>query len=929
MASIPRKRAIVDIRALNAALRNAAEGQAEDTARRRAVFEVLREAHTRGFAEIRRRHEEEAASGRRTAQELAYLADRLIEALYETTVKQVYPRYNPTDAERLTVIATGGYGRGELAPYSDLDLLFLYPRKRTAWHEQVVEFVLYTLWDLGLTVGHAVRNIDECLRLAREDISIRTALLEMRRITGPEDLSASLRQRFRDEVVTGSEREFVEAKLTERDARHARMGDARYVVEPNLKEGKGGLRDLHTLVWIARYLYGVHRPRDLLAEGILEREELRAFRKAERFLWTVRCRLHFLSGRANERLTFDVQPELACDLRYTARTGLSAVERFMKHYFLIAKQVGDLTRVVCAALEARHVKKPLFSLERLTPSRPIKGFKLDAGRLTVRREAVFQRAPEKMITIFAVAHETGYDVHPDALRWIGRNLRLIDSDLRNDPRANAAFLSVLVSKTHPEVNLTRMNEAGVLGRFIPDFGRIVAQMQYDMYHHYTVDTHTIRGIGLLAQIERGELAEEHPLSTELISKVVSRRALYLAALLHDIGKGRGGDHSAIGERITRKLGRRLGLSPAETDLAAWLVRWHLLMSHYAFKRDLSDRKTIQDFCDVVKSPERLRLLLILTVVDIRAVGPNIWNGWKGQLLRNLYELAEETLVAGHAASARQPRVETKKQDLARRLADWPAHERAAYMERFRDAYWIAEDLDTLERNARLVRAAEQNRESVGVATHIHPSQDMTEVSVYTRDRGGLFARIAGALAAAGANVVDAKIHTTRDGIALDNFRIQSTRGAAVDNRQRLRELEADVRAAVFNKLPAAERLRRRREGIARRSAVFTVEPLVLIDNQASNRATVIEVNARDRPGLLYDLTRALSRMRVSVASAHVATYGERAVDVFYVRERDGGKITGPKRKANIEKRLEAATRGELPPNGTDPAKAGGQPAAAQ
>jgi len=926
MVAIPRKREIIDGRALAAALQQAAGRPGEESQRRQRILGLARDAWTDGFAEIRRRHMEEAASGRRTAQELTYLADRLIEALYQTAVKTLYPRHNPTDAEHLAVIATGGYGRGELAPYSDLDLLFVYPHKATAWHEQIIEFLLYNLWDLGLTVGHAVRSPQECLRLARKDLSIRTGLLEMRRLTGPKAIYDDLVMRFRNEVVAGSGPEFVEAKLAERDARHARMGDSRYVVEPNLKEGKGGLRDLHTLFWIARYLYGVHRPRDLLAEGILEPDELKAFRKAERFLWTVRCRLHFINGRANERLTFDVQPELARQLQYKERAGLSAVERFMKHYFLVAKQVGDLTRVVCAALESRHMKKPLFSLERFTPARPVKGFLLDSGRLTVRRESVFRKSPEKMVTIFAVAQETGYDIHPDALRWIGRNLSFIDASLRKNERVNAAFLRLLTSMDHPEIHLTRMNEAGVLGRFLPDFGRIVAQMQYDMYHHFTVDAHTIRAIGLLAKIERGELAEDHPLSNEIIHKVVSRRSLFLAVLLHDIGKGRGGDHSRIGERIARKLGPRLGLSPAETDLAAWLVRWHLLMSQYAFRRDIADRKTIQDFCEKVKSPERLRQLLILTVVDIRAVGPGIWNGWKGQLLRDLYYQAEEVLIAGHAAGARRSRVEQKKQALSERLDGWTTADIEAFLARFRDAYWIAEDLETIEQNVQLIRSADAKGEAIAVSAEIKPFQDMTEISVYTRDRPGLFARLAGALAVAGANVVDAKIHTTRDGKALDNFRVQARGGEAFDSAARSDELEKAVRAAVVGKLPAEATLKRRREGFKRRTAVFRVEPLVLIDNRASNRATVIEVNARDRPGLLYDLTRALSRLRVSVASAHVATYGERAVDVFYVQGRDAEKISGPKRQANIEKALQAAARGKLPPKREEAGKTVREPA---
>nr|WP_235898929.1 [protein-PII] uridylyltransferase [Iodidimonas gelatinilytica] len=527
-------------------------------------------------------------------------------------------------------------------------------------------------------------------------------------------------------------------------------------------------------------------------------------------------------------------------------------------------------------------------------------------------DALFVKDPRKMIEIFAVAHQSGFDIHPNALRHIGRHLALIDKTVREDPAANKAFMEVLTSKDHPELNLRRMNEAGVFGRFVPDFGRVVAQMQYDMYHHYTVDEHTIHAIGLLAKIERGELADEHPMSTTLIHKLVSRRVLYVAVLLHDIAKGRQGDHSKTGERIARTLCPRLGLTAAETDLVAWLVRWHLLMSHTAFKRDLADRKTILDFCKAVKSPERLRLLIILTVVDIRAVGPGVWNGWKGQLLRDLYDQAEEVLIAGHATTGRKERVDSKKAELASRLGDWPKRSRDIHMSRLHDSYWIAEDSNTHEHNARLIRETESAGEEVGVMLSVNAFQDMTEVGVFTRDRPGLFARLSGAFAVAGASVVDAKIHTTNDGKALDNFRIQTMDGSAFSDPHKLAQMERSVRRAVVNKLPADENLKRKTNALKKRMAVFTVEPLILIDNRASNRATVIEVNARDRIGLLYDLTRALSRMRLSIFSAHVATYGERAVDVFYVQDLEGQKITGAQRIANIEKKLLAASLGDLP-----------------
>ncbi|RMF13753.1 MAG: [protein-PII] uridylyltransferase [Alphaproteobacteria bacterium] len=920
-------RAIFDRAAAREAFTDAI-ADARESEYRRAVLEVTRGLYQAGMAEIRRRHEA-GAPGRRSAVERSWLIDGLLAALFEVITGRLYRVSNPTDAEHLAIAATGGYGRGELAPHSDIDLLFLYPYRRTGWHERVIEFFVYTLWDLGLKVGHAVRSHDEALKLAREDLTIRTALLDLRAIAGETDLVTTLERDFRRKLVRRTGRAFVEEKLAERDARHARMGDTRYVVEPNLKEGKGGLRDLHTLYWITDYLYGARRPREMIEAGILEPGEARAFERAEAFFWTVRVTLHFMLDRAEERLTFDVQPELARRLGYRERAGLKGVERFMKHYFLTAKTVGDLTRILCAVLEERNQKSRLGqALGRLAPRRSVQGFRIEGRRLTFRSEGEPADEPRRMIEIFAAAQDSGLDIHPQALRLIARNLRLIDRRLREDEKANAAFLEVLMARDHPEINLRRMNEAGVLGRFVPDFGRIVAQMQYDMYHHYTVDEHTIRAIGLLAAIERGDLEEDHPLSTEVIHKVKLRRSLYLGVFLHDIAKGRGGDHSELGERIARKLGPRLGLAPAETDLAAWLVRHHLLMSMTAFQRDLSDPQTIEDFAEQVSSPERLRQLLVLTVADIRAVGPGVWNSWKAQLLRELFWRAEERLIAGHAHAGRQERVAARKRALAPILEDWPAAMRERLIEGFTDAYWIAEDDRSLAANARLLRQLyeELDRrpgETAGPLIELRedPAARVFEVSVVAPDRPGLFARLTAAFALAGVSIVGARIHTSRDRIAVDNFRVAFPDSTPNDRRGRTKMLEDAIRRMLCDDAPppVKELQRRERSAIPARRRVFKVEPVVLIDDQASRRATVIEINATDRPGLLHDLAAALAGLGLDIRSAHVSTYGERAVDVFYVTETDGRKVAGRTREEEITRTLLAAAAGRR----TRPAREGG------
>lgn len=904
MKEIRKKRALINRKELTAAL-EAITTEAPESEWQGLLVKELKAAHQKGWDEVKRRFFDEADKGLMSAQSLSYVMDQLLRALYDFVTGHVYPLANPTAAERLCLVATGGYGRGELAPFSDVDLLFLIPYKATPWAENVAEYMLYVLWDLGLKVGHATRTPDDCVRLAKEDLTIRTSLLEARYIWGEQKLFKLAASRFVKRVINGSGQVFVEQKLEERDARHKKMGDSRYVVEPNIKDGKGGLRDLQTMWWIARYLYGVNRA-NAVQPDILTVAENRQFAKAENFLWTVRVALHYLAGRAEERLTFDMQRSLSEALQYKDRTGLSGVERFMKHYFLIAKQVGDLTRIFCAVLEARQ-QKTFFS--RLKRTKKLQGFGVESGRLVALNDNDFAQDPALMVKIFAVADENDLDIHPDTLRLIKQNLGRMTAGVRRSPDANKHFLDILTSTRQSEVNLRRMNEAGVFGRFLPDFGRVVAQMQYDMYHHYTVDEHTIRAIGLVAKIEAGLLADDHPLSTDVIQKVLSRNVLYVAVLLHDIAKGRPGDHSIVGAEIAKRVCPRLGLKPSETETVAWLVRWHLLMSNTAFKRDLTDPKTIQDFCDIVKSPERLRLLVVLTVVDIRAVGPGVWNGWKGQLLRELYYAAEEVLLAGHANKGRTERVARKKEELAAKLKEWPKKAVEKHLARMGDAYWIAEDGDTLTQNARLMRRIDEKGDLLGVAARVEKWQAMTNVALYMQDHPGLIARVVGALGVASASILGAKIHTSKDGMAMDNFIVQDMEGRAFDSRRQLDKLEETILETLKGSVRPKERLGKKRI-FGSKSEAFEIEPVVLIDNKASNRSSVIEINAKDRPGLLYDLTYALYGLKISIVSAHIATYGERAVDVFYVTDLIGGKITNKVRLRNMEEKLMKAARGE-------------------
>jgi len=899
-AVITKQRAIVDRLAIQERLTALAEKGEPD---RRLVVEMLRDALQAGSAEVRLRFERQESQGAEVVQALGFLMDQLIRALYDFATCTVYPLANPTAGEHMAVVAVGGYGRGELAPHSDIDLLFLRPYKATPYTEQVVEYLLYTLWDLGLKVGHATRTVDESIRLARGDLTIRTALLEARYLWGDQKLHWELRQRFEAEFLKGSAAEFVEAKLAERDQRHARLGDSRYQVEPNIKESKGGLRDLQTLYWIAKYIYRIDDVARLVELGVLSARESQRFARAANFLWTVRCHLHFLAGRAEDRLTFDYQSEIGRRMGYTDHAGARGVERFMKHYFLVAKDVGDLTRIFCAVLEVEQQRKPKFSLRRLGFfKKQIDGFAIEGGRLDVASDDAFTDDPLNLIRLFLVADRHELDIHPRALRLVTQSLKLIDGKLRGDLEANRLFMEILTSRKDPATALRRMNEAGVFGRFVPDFGRVVAQMQYDMYHSYTVDEHTIIAIGILHDIEAGLLKDELPLASEIAPTVISRQALYLAVLLHDIAKGRGGDHSVLGAEVALRLGPRVGLSEEETETVIWLVRWHLLMSNTAFKRDIDDPQTIRDFAEKVQSPERLKLLLILTVADIRAVGPKTWNGWKGTLLRELYYRAIEVVSGGLVASPLDQRIRAAQEQTREKVAELSDADFEAFRARTYPSYWLTFEPETLARHARLTREAEASQAPLVVATRVEPQNAVTEITLYTADHPGLFSRIAGALALANANVVDAKILTMANGMALDTFWVQDADGGAFDRPDKLAKL-----AVVFEHVLSGERKPHRELAAPppypTRARAFAVPPRVLIDNHASATHTVIEVNGRDRPGILFELTRALTQLNLQINSAKISTYGEKVVDVFYVKDLFGHKVEHEQKLKDIRERL--------------------------
>ncbi|KMW58293.1 [Protein-PII] uridylyltransferase [Candidatus Rhodobacter oscarellae] len=899
--------AVFDGAAVGAALQEACGAAKGAKEIRAAAVQVLRAAMLEGRAAIAAAFAAHPKAAGPTTRAYAHLTDCIVGAIYEVASSHLHPRPNATEGERFSVIAVGGYGRAEMAPHSDVDLLFLVPYKMTPWAESVVESMLYILWDLHLKVGQASRSVRDCLRLGREDYTIRTSLLEHRFLCGDAEPAAELRHKLWSDLFRNTATEFVEAKLAERTARHQKQGGQRYMVEPNVKEGKGGLRDLQSLFWIDKYVFGVDDRADLVSNGVFRQEEYDAFVEAEEFLWAVRCHLHLIADRAADQLTFDRQVEVAERMGYADTAGRRAVEHFMQDYFRHATAVGELTRIFLTALEERHVKREPALLRFFQRKPRVKpDYKVELNRLNIADEKPFFADKLNILRIFEEALRTGLLIHPDAMRLISANLDLIDDEMRADPVATRIFLDLLLKHGNPERALRRMNELGVLAVFLPEFAPIVAMMQFNMYHSFTVDEHTIQTIRVLAEIEREELVEELPVASAILEEGVNRKVLYVALLCHDLGKGRDEDHSVLGARIARKIAPRLGLKPAECETVEWLVRYHLLMSDMAQKRDIADPRTVRDFAKAVQTRERLDLLTVLTVCDIRGVGPNTWNNWKAVLIRALYRQTRRAMEDGLEALNRGTRGTEAKKNLRARLTGWAPGEIKTELARHYDPYWQGLHVTAHADFAELLKGITE----VGIRAKLtpDPDRDATRVCFAMQDHPGAFGRMCGALALVGANIKDARTFTSKDGWATAAFWVQDADGAPFE-ASKLHRLRATLEKTMRGEVVAAEAFKSR-DKIKKRERAFQVPTSITFDNDGSEIYTIIEVDTRDRPGLLFDLARTLANANIQISSAVIATYGEQVVDSFYVKDMFGLKFYSESKQKALEKRLrEAITRG--------------------
>ncbi|MGB1767617.1 MAG: [protein-PII] uridylyltransferase [Paracoccaceae bacterium] len=866
------------------------------------LVSLLKELKSKGFDKISLELSKNPLKARKAISSYAFLTDCLVTSAWKFATEIQFPSHNPTEAEKLSIISVGGYGRREMAPFSDVDLLFLTPYKMTPWSENVIETVLYLLWDLKLKVGHSSRSIKDCLRLGSEDYTIRTAMLEHRFVCGDINLASQLNDKLWKNLFSGTAKDFISAKLKERENRHEKHGQ-RYMVEPNVKEGKGGLRDLQSLYWIAKYVYQTQNISDLVDLNVFRSDEYLQFEQAEEFLWAVRCQMHHLADRAIEQLSFDLQVEVASAMGYHDSRDQRAVEIFMQDYFRHATRVGDLTRIFLTSLEAVHAKdEPL--LERIFKRKP----KIDNNyivihnRLAIKSEKEFLTNPINLLKLFSEALRTGLLIHPNAMRLVSANLAMVNNEFRASTEAQQIFLELLLKHGNPERALRRMNELGFLAKFIPEFEPIVAMMQFNMYHSYTVDEHTIQCLKTLAQIEKSELVEELPIASSILKDGVNRKVIYIALLLHDIGKGRSDDHSILGAKIAKQVSPRLGLNKQETETVEWLVRYHLLMSDMAQKRDISDPRTVRDFAKAVQSVKRLNLLTVLTVCDVRSVGPDTWNNWKATLIRQLYAETKAILEQGAEALNRENRMTEAKKALREKLSEWDNKDIKIETGRHYPPYWQGFQVDAQFAFAKLLRNL--GADEIKIDLTPDTDRDATRICFALSDHPGIFSRLAGALALVGANVVDARSYTSKDGFATAAFWIQDGDGSPY-NQARFSRLRRMIEKTLSGEVITREAIKER-DKFKKREKAFKVPTSITFDNEGSEIYTIIEVDTRDRPGLLFDLTRTLANMNVYIASAVIATYGEQVVDSFYVKDMFGLKFHSESKQKKLEQNLRQA-----------------------
>ncbi|MGH7780299.1 MAG: [protein-PII] uridylyltransferase [Candidatus Binataceae bacterium] len=859
-----------------------------------AVREDLAEVHFKG------------ASGSEIVRLCTVAMDDLLRALFRYADAEHCRRF-PKLNQRLSIVARGGYGRSELNPQSDVDLLFLHDYKRGPYAEIVTEIILHAMWDAGLTVGQGVRTARECVRLANDDLKEKTALLDARYLCGDEKLYAELDKLLVAEVLNRNQQKFFKAKLEESRERHAKYGDSIYLLEPQIKEGEGGLRDLHTAMWLAKVKYKVHSLEELVQRAVITDEERDGVIEARDFLWRVRNSLHFINNRHFDQLTFEMQERIEPILGLVPLDGQPAGSALMRAYYQHASTIyqfaeGLIARVVEGAAARGFLRR--------TPVRQIRpGVLVQQKLLAIGDPDLFKENPLNLIAIYADCQAQDVELSGSSYQLVRDNLGLIDDAIRNDPATGKALMQILAHRGRVAETLEAMHRAGVLGAIIPEFGNLYARVLHDLYHIYTVDRHSLAAVRELERLRTGEFKDATPLLTEVARELDCLPLVFLALLLHDIGKGHGHDHHELGATLAADVSNRLGLDPEEVDLVVFLVRNHLMMSQVAQKGDLDDQRTVDEFARLAGSIDRLKALYLLTYADMRAVAPKVYNNWRDMLLSDLY-LRALKLMEQRDREAVDParRLATVKNAVREQLtpSGAPAAEIEAFLAEMPDRYFFTVPETDIALHFDLMRAL---GDRPAVTRHRHfPDLEFSEFIAVTRDRPGLFSMIAGVLTANNLNILSARITTRASGIALDVFRVSHLMGAGAmameeDRWQRVRQdLERVITGEqdIAQLVASAHHVKNAGRRFTRRVATE-----VTLDNRTSEQFTVLDVFTQDRVGLLFTITHTLFELGMRIHLARISTNADQALDVFYVSDRDGEKITDLAQMRQLKETLEA------------------------
>ncbi|MBI1848606.1 MAG: [protein-PII] uridylyltransferase [Candidatus Rokubacteria bacterium] len=866
--------------------------------RRRLRLEFFRAALARGLDTFKEMHDE-GASGKASVRAHAVFVDDLIRALARLiTVDVTAAGLTPTP---MVIVALGGYGRGELHPSSDIDLMVVNDGELSPYVQRVTQELLYTLWDLGLHIGHSLRSLDDCVAMARTDLPSRTSMQEARYLAGERALFARFRRVLRENVYRRDFGEFLEAMLAERDARYRKHGASPYVGEPNIKESAGGLRDMHTAMWLAAAKFGARTLRELSDKGLITPREQARTDAALTFLWRVRNELHFLAGHKNDVLGRELQPRIAKNLGYESEGDSLGVERFMREYYLHARVIHRVARRLIArcqqTLERRGAAERRGRQQALAD-----GLVFIDGRLHLAEAEprVLVEDPARLMKVFWHMHRLGCELSLDLERAVEEALDAVGEPVRRSPAVRDLFLDICRQWGRVAITLSEMHELGFLGRYLPEWGALTCLVQYDVYHKFSADQHSLLGVEHLEALAPGQSKGSEG-AAQVFSEVDRPELLMLGMLLHDIGKAKGHGHVAKGIPLVRDLCARLGLPPQDAGPVEFLVAHHLTMSHVAQRRDIDDPKTIADFGATVADPERLRMLYLLTYADMAAVGPGVLTPWQAVVLHELYRRTLARLTGGRPERPHRARLAAR---LHERLGDEVTLQAVkAHIAMASDRYLSLTGGQRMTEHLRML----QRLDEAPVVTELfhHPDLGSSDLVVVTRDTPGLFALIAGTLAAHGANIISAQIHTRADGIAIDTFQVNDPHGEVVTSPARWQRVVDALRGVLAGE-QSVEALLERRRAAARAHPEVPAPPKIVVDNALSDTYTVVEVKCADRLGLLYLVTRALSARGLDIASARIATEIDQALDTFYVHDAAGGKIEEAEAIEGLRRELERA-----------------------